>query len=347
MKTTNEKLEQWAVAKIQKDFQDDVCLLLDHKTLYLDKDNKAGKTGFGTFIPATTRANGLAKTFIIDGIGYDLFPQSWERYERMADIDHYNLTCLDDSTIVWARTDADRQRFESLQARFRANLKNPNLMLQRAKKWLGSATELFAEMFFDEKLHIVKQKAGHICALLSIAIAYINGTFFRHGQTAQIDELCKMQNVPENFIEIYKSVVFEKTIDTQKKLCSRLLGITRDHLKAFENVRKSSAGELEELIDWYHELSYTWRRAGHFCEANDPVSAFIWACMLQSELGAITNDCQLPEHDILGSYDPKNLAAFHSKLKESESAIVKAIETAGGRLENYSTIDDFLNAMIS
>ena len=133
METVNEKLEQWAIRRIEKDFPDDVCLLLDHKTLKLDKDKDGGRIGFGSYVPNTARSNGLARTFIIDGIGYDLFPQSWERLEKMADVNHYNLTCLDDSVVIWARRETDRRRFESLKEKFRANLKNPCLMLERAQ----------------------------------------------------------------------------------------------------------------------------------------------------------------------------------------------------------------------
>ena len=36
------------------------------------------------FIPGSDRAYQLARTFIIEDIGYDLFPMKWERIEGLA-----------------------------------------------------------------------------------------------------------------------------------------------------------------------------------------------------------------------------------------------------------------------
>ncbi|MCL2486732.1 MAG: hypothetical protein FWE86_03945, partial [Oscillospiraceae bacterium] len=95
-------LTDWVVKKIETEYSNDVCLLIEHTALKLEKDMDAA--AFSFYIPATNRANGLARTFIIDGIGYDLFPMSWERIERMADVKEYNTTCLADAVILWAKS---------------------------------------------------------------------------------------------------------------------------------------------------------------------------------------------------------------------------------------------------
>jgi len=140
MKKNITNLADWAINKIEAEYRDDVCLLLGHETLKFERENST--TSFSYYIPATNRANGLSRTFIIDGIGYDLFPISWERIERMADVKDYNTTCLGDASILWAKSEEDKQRFVSLQARLRANLKNPQYMLERANKWFDLLKEV-------------------------------------------------------------------------------------------------------------------------------------------------------------------------------------------------------------
>ena len=98
MKNTGTQLADWAIHKIESEYKDDVCLLLGHITLDPGKDQD--EDGFNYYIPATSRANGLARTFIIDGIGYDLFPMSWERVERIAEVKGDNPTCLNDAEIL-------------------------------------------------------------------------------------------------------------------------------------------------------------------------------------------------------------------------------------------------------
>jgi len=154
MSEVGTRLVDWAIKKIESEYRDDVCLLLEHKSLRLGADMET--KSFSFYIPATNRANGLARTFIIDSIGYDLFPMSWDRIERMADVKEYNTTCLADGEILWARSEVDRERFLSLQARLRANLQNPQYMLDRAKKWFDTVMEIFQETLFEEKLYKVR-----------------------------------------------------------------------------------------------------------------------------------------------------------------------------------------------
>ena len=340
MKTINEKLEQWAVKKIESGFQNDVCLLLRHKTLKLEKDGDV--MGLESYVPNTTRSNALARTFIINGIGYDLFPQSWERLEKMADIDHYNLTCLNDAEIIWAQNEIYRQRFESLQAKFRANLKNPELMLKRAQNWVNSASELFTEMLFEEKIHLIRKNAGYICDLLAIAIAYTNGTYFPHGQGGQFGELLKMKIIPDNFIEIYEKIILEKDPEMQKKLCHSLLQITKDHIKKLTPDNKPPKRNAEELASWYHELSYTWRRIYHYCGIGDAFTAYLWGCMLQEELGQVAQEYNAPDCDILSAFDAENLKLFTERAADAEQKIIAAIQADGTKLDVYADIDGFL-----
>jgi len=77
MAMTNKPLAEWAIRKIEAEYREDVCLLIEHMTHKLPQD--LDDTTFGFFIPATNRANGLSQTFIIGGIGHDLFPLPWER----------------------------------------------------------------------------------------------------------------------------------------------------------------------------------------------------------------------------------------------------------------------------
>ena len=340
MKTVNEKLEQWAIKRIETEFTGDVCLLLDHKSLKVPTDSE-DKIGFGSYVPRTSRSSALARTFIIDGIGYDLYPQPWERLEKMAEADHYNLTCLDDSRIVWARSEEDRQRFESLQAKLRANLKNPALMLTRARNWINTATELFADTLFEVRTHIVRQNAGYICDMLANAVAYINGGYFRHGQSGQLDELRLMNKVPPDFIALYEKVIREEDTEKQKKHCHSILTAVKEHIKPVSGGGQKGIRNAAELASWYHELSYTWRRVYHFCRAGNAVSAYIWACMLQEEIGRVAADYNAPAFDIMGAFDADKLNVFAENAANAEKGMVAAIE-AGAKLDIYSNVDEFL-----
>jgi len=343
MSSQNKQLAQWAIKEIETKYHDDVCLLLEHMTLNLEKD--AETTVFGFYVPATNRANGLARTFIINGIGHDLFPMPWERIEDMADVKHYNTTCLGDAKILWARSDEDRQRFIGLQARLQANLQNPQYMIERAKKWLGTVNEVYQDTLFDERLYKIRENAGYICDLLSIAVAFANLRYFKHGQTNQLQELSKMKKAPLNFVKLYRNIVTEPCPDTQKRLCHEIIKNTKEFFVTLETPTPSkSTPDFSELATWYQELCYTWRRVYHWCDENDPINAYIWCCMLQTEVDEWGTKFGISDIDILSAYNANNLEGFRKRAEKVESNFRQAIEKNGVKLDEYKTIEDFLSA---
>ena len=341
MNKNDTRLVDWAIKKVESEYSDDVCLLIEHKTLKLERDMKA-KT-FSFYIPATNRANGLAKTFIIDGIGYDLFPMSWERIESMADVKEYNTTCLADSEILWARSGEDRQRFISLQARLKANLQNPQYMLERAVKWHDYAKDIFQDSLFEERLYKVREYAGHICDLLSIAVVFVNLCYFKHGQTNQIQEIDRMEKVPQGFAELYQKIIAEPSPDEQKRLCYKMIMITKAFLDT-QNVSATpkSPPDYTELAAWYQELCYTWRRVYHWCDMNDPVNAYIWCCMLQNETDEWGAKFNITDTDIMSSFNAADLAEFRKRAESVERNFRQAIEGNGVKIDEYKTVEDFL-----
>lgn len=343
MNKNDTRLSDWAIKKVETEFRDDVCLLLEHRTLKLEKD-MATRT-FSFYIPATNRANGLARTFIIDGIGYDLFPMSWERIERMADVKEYNTTCLADAEILWARSDEDKQRFISLQARLQANLQNPQYMLECAKKWIATVKEIYQDTLFEERLYKVRENSGYICDLLSVAVAFVNGCYFIHGQTSQLSELSSMKKLPISFIKLYETIIKEPSLDLQKRLCYEIINNTKAFLdEQAKTTKESTHLDFSELAAWYQELCYTWRRVYYWCEKNDPVNAYIWCCNLQNEASEWGAKFGITDIDIFSSFKADDLAGFRRRVEYVESQFRKAIENNGVKLDEYKTVEDFLKA---
>lgn len=342
MRENDTRLADWAIGKVTAEFKDDVCLLLEHRTLKLPGDEQP-KT-FSYYIPATTRANGLARAFIIDHIGYDLFPMSWERIENIADLKEYNTTCLADAEILWAKSDYDRRRFTGLQKRLQANLQNPQYMHTRALKWVDTVMEIYQETLFEERIYKVRQNAGYICDFLSLAVAFVNQKYFKHGQTDQLAELQAMQKTPEDFITLYQAIVAAKAVEEQKALCHTMIKNTREFLKKNDgsvNTLKSKP-DFSELASWYQELIYTWRRVAYWCKAQNPVNAYMWGCMLQEEIDRVGGEFGVTEVDILGSFDAGDLMGFQKQTGLVEQAFIKAIDEHGVKLDSYDSIDEFL-----
>lgn len=327
------RLADWAVKKVEAEFSQDVCLLIEHRTLRLEEDR--GEVSFSYFVPGTDRSGALARTFIIGEKGYDLFPISWARLSSMADVEEYNTTCLADGEILYARSEEDRQRFLSLQARLKANLLNPALMKARAEKWLKVATELYGEMLFEDRLCKVRERAGYIVDLLALSIALFNGRYFRHGQT---DQLEAMGDAPKGFKDLYRAALREGDAALQKRLCHEMIALVRAQVTP----PVSERADAQMLALWYQELRYTWRRVKRFIEKKDDVNAYVWCAMLQDEVDRMGAPSGILDTDILGAFDAGDLSKLAARLDHVENAFICAIEAGGAKVERYADIDAFL-----
>ena len=106
MKKTNE-LTNWVISRIENEYKDDIALLIALHGHTTDDDQHG--VCFDYFVPATERGNELSETFIIDGVGHDLYPRSWERLEESVNLNDMPII-LDGAEILYARSKEDEDR---------------------------------------------------------------------------------------------------------------------------------------------------------------------------------------------------------------------------------------------
>ena len=341
MKTQMSKLDNWAIEKIKKEYKDDVALLIGHNTYRLEEDAK--KAFFSFFFPTSDKANGLAKTFIIDGTGYDLFPMAWARIERMAALDEDNASCVGDAQILYYRKEADKKRFLDIQARLRDHLSDPRFMLLKALEKLNVAMGLYQTMMFEDTLYKVRKAAGYIVTFLSNAVAYSNQTYLRNHNNL-IADLSAMKSIPEKFVNHCEAIAGAGSAEELKKLCYEMIYNTRQYLDAKKG--KGEKGDYNQdygdLADWYQELSYAWREIYHWCDWNDAFMAFMRGSFLQSELDIVREEFGLKEMDLLGAFNANDMTAYRKRAETLEKQIVSVIEKHGVAIDTYDSIEVFL-----
>jgi hypothetical protein len=341
MKNQLSKLDNWVIDKIKTEYKDDVALLIGHNNYRLDEDKE--KASFSFFFPAAEKALGLSKTFIIGGTGYDLFPMSWERIERMAALDEDNASCVDNAKILYNRTEEDKKRFLEIQDRLKKHLKDPRFMLNKALEKLDTAMGFYQTMMFEVELYKVRKAAGYITAYLSNAVAYANLTYLENGHCHLTEELAALHYLPMNFIELREMVARARSDGELKKVCYELIANTRLFLSGSkEKSGKPPKPDFASLADWYQELSYTWREIYYWCERNDAVKSFMRGCFLQTELDIAAEEFGLGEIDLMGAFDAEDLPAFRKRAAAVEKQIVDAIESHGAAVERYNTVEEFL-----
>ncbi len=338
------ELDNWAITKINTEYKDDVQLLIGHNAYRLPEDTELARISF--FFPATDKAYNLAKAFIIDDVGYDLFPMSWERIERMTELDEDNASCVGEAEILYCRTEQDKERFLELQNRLKEHLNDPQFTLKKALEKVNVAMELYQTMMFEDELGKVRKAAGHILNYLLNAVAYSNGTYFKNGYINARQNLLEMGDIPEHLIQLQEDIIKAGMTGDIKQLCHELISSVRLFLagKKGEPEKRSVDQNYGDLASWYQELSYAWREVYYWCDRGNAGNAFMRGCFLQSELDIVSEEFGLDEFDLLGSFNSNDLMAYRKQAEDLEKSIISIIEEHGVSVESYDTIKDFLSA---
>ncbi len=358
MNNTTQKLTEWAINKIKTDYPDDVVLLIAVEGNSVNGD-RHGEC-FDYFVPATERGEELSLEVIINGIGYDLYPRTWERTERTANLDDRGTLCLGNAKILYSKSPEQENRFLALRQKLFDNLADTDFTYKKALERLDVAMDLYRTMMFEDALYKVRMASCFVVDYLSEAVAYLNGTYHtdfgryrsvfgkRQCELPEEEELSKScaeaKELPESFIEYSNAVINAKTADELKNLSHLLISVTRRFIAGHKPVQTHPMinNNFTDLANWYQELSLIWRRLRYYCDIADVHQAFAVACYLQRELMVVEKEFGLAEMDLLGCYQAENLTELKNRSIEFEKYIVDEIENHGVKINKYDTVEDFL-----
>ena len=329
--TNTEFVNQWVFDTVEKQYAEDIALVLAHSTLRLEPEQEA----VSYFVPITQRGSNFAQTFILgeEGEGFDIWGIPWERLEKFADLEEYNVTVLADAKILWARSEEDRRRFEALQEKQKALLADPEKQKFMAQVSLSIAKQFYLKMQFEPNR--AKVWAGCLLDHLARAIAFANGAYFKKSQTEQLAELAAMEKVPDNFGEKYQQIIVERNAEKLDALCKELYLLVGAFLES--GMEKAQPEKnFQDLADWYGELAYTWLRIRTYAAQGDVTKCYMWGIFLQQELDQVCGDFGLEQMELMDSFEPENLQLLAERANELEREMRQIIQKNGGIIREYT-----------
>ena len=326
----------WVLDTVKEKYADDIALVISHSTLNIESQDDT----MSYFVPITDKGRRFAQTFILDGRGYDIWGIEWERLERFASLEEYNITVLADRKILYARTPEDAARFEALRQKQADNLADKITSRKCALEAYARAKGLYTELLFSKGSDI-RLCAGYVLDYLARAIAFANHQYFRKAQTDQLEELKSMEHVPCGFNERYLEVIRTSDDDYRNNLCHELVALVGDFLAA-DNTQHDEHN-FQDLADWYAELSYTWLRIRHYGQQNDAVKVHMWGIMLQNELNEVCSDFGIDKMELMSEFEYTDLSRFVARANTLEAQMRSIITSHGGNIREYLTPEEFLH----
>lgn len=349
MKSRNDRIFDWAIKKVKLEYSEDISLLVVYGSYINGTEDPMSDVDF-YFIPKNEKANELGRTFIIEGIGYDLFPMMWERIEGLAALNESLTPLLGNVNIAYASSDEDRKRFEKLQGILYRNLTDLSFMHQKAVEKLAQALDAWSRLVVQSDLCNCRLFAGVILLQLADSVAYQNLTYFKQGLKMQFADLKMMDNLPDDFIKGYEAVIKANTVTEIKERCKKLIASCKDFLDSDietavhypekdKLVSEPHDTDFHVLAEIYGEIISTFNKVYSSCENNNGILAFISAVCLQQVLNDVVPDIRL---DVLSDYNIADLSRFSASVKSSEAKLVKYITGGGAVIKSYNSVDEFL-----
>ena len=351
-KEINDKVVEWITNKVKTEYAEDVSLVLLYGS-YINGTANCKSDVDCYYIPKTERGYNLCTGFMIEGVGYDLFPIPWERLEGIANLQECLLPLVGDVKIIYCGDSADLERFKEIQTKFHNNLANDEYVKDIAKKRCEYANRLCEQMKMSDRLSEVRKIAGHIIMMLADAVAIYNHDYYHFGLKKQYENLeSNFPDVPKRIVSGYKQVitalnkddVITKTIDMFKNVCDYLqITVESDVDNVPNEVSEAKAVNASWLAALYEEISSTFNKIYVCCETDNYVLAFLSAVCLQRELDD-AKEAGSPFYDLLSCFDYRDLGKLAEKARMIETDFVELITNNGGNIKSYDNFEQFVLA---
>lgn len=353
-KEINDKVVEWIINKVNTEYSDDISLVLLYGS-YINGTANSMSDVDCYYIPKTERGYNLGIGFIIEGVGYDLFPISWERAAGIADLQECLLPLVGDVQVIYYGDSCDLERFKDLQYRLRSNLANDEYVKNIAQKRCEDANRLCGQIKLSDGMPEIRKIAGHVIMLLAEAVAVYNHDYFHFGLKKQYENLERnFPDVPKNIIAGYKSVitslnkndVADRTLGLLKSVCAYLQITVEPQVEFISN--KVTAGEdinASWLAGLYEEISSTFNKIYVCCESGNYILAFLSAVCLQRELDD-AKEAGSPPYDLLSYFDYRELDILAERAHAIEKDFVELITNNGGNIKSYDTFEQFAQACL-
>ena len=336
------KIAETFIEKIRRDYADDVSLVVVMGSYVFDEIHDRSDLDM-FYVPKTDRGYNLGFTFIIDEIGFDLWPISWERLSGIAHHKERITSIVTDGMILYSSSPEDLRRFEELKEAARNTLDRKECM-ERAAAVFSESYRLIYRLQSQISLSGVRREGILLLNNIAHTLSLLNGTPIRRGRSKLKKEVMEMRLVPEDFPLLYDTVFFSDKIDDIRndllqlmKNTEKLVQDEKDSLLKKSSVKDVFDGFFEELINYYNKIE-------HAYEINDPLTCLFAACEIHEEIDhalcySDLKSFMLP--DILAAYDPENLEKILITSREHKARFTTLLESYGVTIRRFRDEAEF------
>lgn len=332
--------------KIENKYKNDISLVACYGSYITGTANPRSDLDF-YFIPKTEKGYEMSYQFIIDDIGYDFWPISWKRAERLANFEEPFVSIIADAKVVYYGDDDDKKRYNLLKKRIEeiTNPENKELLLGKVENILVETKALYYDVLRNDHYAMVRTASTKILSNLLTAVAYINSTYLKKGPANAENEIKSFSILPDRFIELFNFAIRshnpQDILDTVKKLIenvSLLITLTRTKSEVIISI--------DTIKGFYEELKSTYNKLIYACDTKDYTKAFFAAEAIDREtkevLGERYQEFRFP--NLVIPID-NNYGLLKERAIQHEKNLVSILNKFDVDINIYTSIDEFTSSL--
>lgn len=352
-RSVNEKLIDWIKEKAETEYANDISIVVLYGS-FLNGTAHSKSDIDCYFIPRTEHAFQFANDFIIDGVGYDIFPITWERAEGIANLQEALLPLIGDVKILYYHSEEDLQRFTKLQSLLKSNLTDQETSYAAARQRVENAYRFYHCAQKSAAPSVIHKNAGGIIMTLADAVALYHHTYYHYGLKRQFSDLQKIPEIPEQIWEEYRDVICAESAENRLSHCSRMMQAVCRHLHMdpptlpFEDEAPQEPpqsappqADYKALAAFYEEVCSTFNKIYVCCEGENAILAYLSATCLQEDLDYAHAHLGAQYYDLISSFHYHDLDRLRDKAEGIEKDLVDFITSGGVLLKKYDSFEEF------
>ncbi len=271
--------------KIESQYKDDIALFVYYGSQAMGVADAYSDLDF-FFIPRTEKGKELMIQFIIDGIGYDLFPITWERIGKIAALEQPLAAVITESKVVYAGSDEELERYEKIRALIRLQYDGSHgeQLLNKSKEYFNDAYAHFFNMENGKRSFVgCHVEASKMVGKVVLTIAMINGRCFKRSMGKELKSVYQYEKLPEGFENLVESIINEADVDVLIENCRTLLLDVKELMNSEEKIYSLKEPYPTLFEGYYEELKSTLNKVIRACDEKDAHTVYFRALSIQEE----------------------------------------------------------------
>jgi len=330
------------VEKIKRDYADDIAVMCLCGSYVRHGTYEKSDLDF-YFIPKTPRGYKMAKTFIIEDIGFDLWALPWERAENIAHYQERIVSIIADAQVVYYSTDEDYEKFSKLQSIARQPEGIINFVTRVEALLNESYAAYFSILENRDDFSNTKQHALQLLHILIEAIAVANHTYIQRGWGYILQEVLAMENVPEGFESLCNEILYA---DNNQVIANKAFELIQSVKKAVVKINTEPVNVKKTFKMFFEEEKAIYNKLYHACDTGDALTAIMAGVSIQYEITrciGIQAYQQAGLIDIVTCFLKNDLPGYKNTVMNHEKQFEDYLVDNKVPVCRFNTINDFEN----